>query len=139
MPSVVLSSFLPKASRITQEDLKMCQCPQSCFLHFYTNTGVINLGYYDYVSMPSVVLSSFLQIRKINCFQDHWVSMPSVVLSSFLQANAYVEKMNESPCQCPQSCFLHFYVYIDFSVFSVNLCQCPQSCFLHFYIIAISQ
>ena len=89
MPSVVLSSFLPKASRITQEDLKMCQCPQSCFLHFYTNTGVINLGYYDYVSMPSVVLSSFLQIRKINCFQDHWVSMPSVVLSSFLRGKQH--------------------------------------------------
>ena len=44
---------------------KMCQCPQSCFLHFYA----CNCAFYRntlIVSMTSVVLSSFLRYPSKN-------------------------------------------------------------------------
>ena len=60
MPSVVLSSFLLEIFDKEKKIGYACQCPQSCFLHFYVTNGSLLNEHLLMVSMPSVVLSSFL-------------------------------------------------------------------------------
>ena len=109
MPSVELSSFLQPVMVIVITLSGMCQCPQSCFLHFYGyKKNQFGFIYYS-VSMPSVVLSSFLPSREFGRKRSLGVSMPSVVLSSFLLDYRSLWRNCVIRCQCPQSCFLHFY------------------------------
>ena len=77
-----------------------CQCPQSCFLHFYIDENMA-CDIMNDVSMPSVVLSSFLLRLK--------------------------ERMEIFfGCQCPQSCFLHFYTTGYFGKFQKRTVSMPS-------------
>ena len=134
MPSVELSSFLQPVMVIVITLSGMCQCPQSCFLHFYGyKKNQFGFIYYS-VSMPSVVLSSFLpwQTPVNSCYRFIGVNALSRAFfistnrSTFFGKTIYM-------CQCPQSCFLHFYPVESSGGKGAWVCQCPQSCFLHFY------
>ena len=135
-----------------------CQCPQSCFLHFYLiwTCGCISVWSSVNALSRAFFISTMLWLGGItkkslyqcpqSCFLHFYfftsirllnqisVSMPSVVLSSFLPQKNQIMHEHEIVCQCPQSCFLHFYNSNCYtSRLPVFGCQCPQSCFLHFY------
>ena len=107
--------------------------------------------------MPSVVLSSFLQLVFLryssyqtcvnalsraffistNLTEDEVrpvinVSMPSVVLSSFLPALFSGLFAASNTCQCPQSCFLHFYYDLAFD--NVGEVNCVNALSRAFFI-----
>ena len=112
--------------------LEMCVNALSRAFFISTLKNVVDLAEKK-VSMPSVVLSSFLRFKKSYAECNGSVSMPSVVLSSFLRKYKNFQSDGTEWCQCPQSCFLHFYMDLNLILSIALPCQCPQSCFLHFY------
>ena len=110
MPSVVLSSFLHGKPYIAYKVYRLCQCPQSCFLHFYLRFSFAkkNRNYcVNALSRAFFISTGVIDIHEKQCYKT--VSMPSVVLSSFLRQKSWCFVRLNRSCQCPQSCFLHFY------------------------------
>ena len=133
MSSVVLSSFLLAMYPIEACDLDLCQCPQSCFLHFYwyLRTCILLSLCVNALSRAFFISTEEIMTKTMN---SATVSMPSVVLSSFLHKTTIDVVGGTIMCQCPQSCFLHFYLSATSQPKTSFMCQCPQSCFLHFYL-----
>ena len=114
----------------------MCQCPQSCFLHFYT---FYIFGYKNF-KRCQCPQSCFLHFYNIN-FETNLeltnVSMPSVVLSSFLRTCYSGCRSIHQACQCPQSCFLHFYQLI--TRLAIGKTKCVNALSRAFFISTASK
>ena len=132
MPSVVLSSFLRESDCLLWSEYDRCQCPQSCFLHFYKSC----VGCWLVMSCVNALSRAFfISTNDENNNKRNYKRVNALSRAFFISTHSRRTQHYPQPqCQCPQSCFLHFYIYgvgIDFTYFFS--CQCPQSCFLHFY------
>ena len=143
-------------------DKNECQCPQSCFLHFYLSKKVHSNLIKRVNALSRAFFISTDNLRSVGFFEG-MCQCPQSCFLHFYREEAKEILKRRLRCQCPQSCFLHFYCHFRLlprsTMFCVNAlsraffistssstqrdtssipCQCPQSCFLHFYLKILS-
>ena len=109
MPFNGLHPFLPQMRHKREENQRLCQCPLTGYMYFYSD-----------------ILTTDTEIEV----------MCQCPLTGYMYFYVYPEDgidLQTAMCQCPLTGYMYFYKMIQIFLLHPHVCQCPLTGYMYFY------